>query len=134
MATAMQHAGLPARDPYAPGGLLSLGRPGHLDRLFQAAGFRDVSTFRIEAPFRLPSVDDYIAFLRTAAAPVRAMLSRLEPSAQEAAWADLRGRLSVFGAPTGWVGPEKGLPTKTRNSAAGRFDPVSTHNWFVPNP
>jgi ubiquinone/menaquinone biosynthesis C-methylase UbiE len=104
MATAMRHAGLPARDPYAPGGLLSLGRPGHLQRLFEEAGFREVSTFRIEAPFALPSVDDYIAFLRAAAAPVMALLTRLAPEAQEAAWQDLRHQLSVFRTPTEWVG------------------------------
>lgn len=105
MATATRHADLPARDPYAPGGLLSLGRPGHLDQLFLAAGFHDVSTFWLDAPFRLPSVDHYITFLRTAAAPVRAMLSRLAPDAEEAAWQDLRGQLSVFSTPIDWVGP-----------------------------
>lgn len=104
MATAMRHANLPARDPYAPGGLLSLGRPGHLDRIIQEAGFRDVVTFRIDAPFRMPSVTDYIAFLQSAAAPVMAMLSRLAPQAQEAAWQDLREQLSIFDTPAGWVG------------------------------
>lgn len=105
MATAARHAGVPPRDPFAPGGLLCLGRPGDLDRMFLAAGFRDVSTFQIEAPFRLPAVDDYIAFLRAAAAPVIALLSRLTPNAQEAAWAEMRQQLAVFGGSQGWVGP-----------------------------
>lgn len=116
MATALQHAGLPPRDPYTPGGLLSLGRPGHLDQLFEAAGYRDISTFRIEAPFRLPSVDDYIAFLRTAAAPVRVILSRLTPEAQDAAWHDLRTRLSAFTTPSGWSGPNTLLCTVGRKA------------------
>lgn len=114
MATVLRHAGLPPRDPYTPGGLLSLGRPGDLDRLFETAGFSEVSTFRIEAPFRLPSVDDYIAFLRSAAAPVVAMLSRLSPAAQEDAWLDLRDQLSVFDTPKGWVGPNTLLCTAGR--------------------
>ncbi|MGE3870218.1 MAG: class I SAM-dependent methyltransferase, partial [Pseudorhodoplanes sp.] len=114
MATASRHAGLPPRDPFAPGGLLSLGRPGHLDRLFQEAGFSQVSTFRLEAPFRLPSVDDYIAFLRAAAAPVMAMLSRLAPPAQEAAWSDIREQLAVFEGPDDWAGPNTLLLTTGR--------------------
>ena len=111
IATASRHAGVPPRDPFAPSGLLSLGRPGHLDQLFLAAGFRDVSTFQIEAPFRLPSVDDYISFLRVAAAPVKALLSRLAPAEQEAAWADLRQQLAVFEGPQGWSGPNSLLLT-----------------------
>lgn len=105
MATALRHAGVPARDPFAPGGLLSLGRPGHLDELFRAAGFRDVSVVPLDAPFRLPSVDDYVAFLRTAAAPVMALLAKLAPAAREAAWADLRQQLAVFEGAAGWSGP-----------------------------
>lgn len=114
MATATRHAGLTPRDPYTPGGLLSLGRPGHLDALFVDAGFGEVATFRLEAPFRLPSVDDYVDFLRTAAAPVMAMLSRLAQPAREAAWADIRERLSVFQVPDGWVGPNTLLLTTGR--------------------
>jgi len=114
MATALRHAGLPPRDPFAPGGLLSLGRAGHLDRLFQAAGFEEVSTFRLEAPFRLRTVDGYIAFLRAAAAPVMALLSRLAPPAQEAAWGDIRAQLTVFEQPDGWAGPNTLLLTTGR--------------------
>ena len=39
MSTALKHAGLPARDPFAAGGLLSLGQPGRIDALFRSAGF-----------------------------------------------------------------------------------------------
>ena len=55
MATALRHAGLPARSPYAPGSLMSLGEPGLLDRLLHAAGFTDISVQAIAAPFRLPT-------------------------------------------------------------------------------
>ena len=34
MMTALRHAGQPPRDPCAPGGLTSLGRPGALEALF----------------------------------------------------------------------------------------------------
>lgn len=114
MVTASRHADVTMRDPFAPGGLLSLGRPGHLDQLFLAAGFRDVLTFQVEAPFRLPSVDDYVRFLRAAAAPVMALLSPLTAAAQEAAWADLRQQLMEFDTPQGWSGPNSLLLTTGR--------------------
>lgn len=114
MSTALRHAGLAQRDPFAPGGLLSLGRPGHLDRLFEEVGFREISTFRIDAPFRLPSVENYMTFVRSAAAPVIALLSKLEPDAREAAWQDMREQLSVFASPEGWIGPNTLLVTAGR--------------------
>jgi hypothetical protein len=112
--TAFRHAGFPPCDPFLPGGLLSLGRPADLDRLFEMAGFHEVSTFRIEAPFRLPSVDDYIVFLRSAAAPVMALLSGMKPDAREAAWQDVRNQLNEFSGPEGWVGPNTLLLTVGR--------------------
>ena len=47
MATAMRHAGLRPPDPFLPGGLVSLGRPGHMDDIFQRAGFTFVATTRM---------------------------------------------------------------------------------------
>src|SRR5690606_29866573 len=60
MATALKHAGLPPRDPWQPGGLLSLGKPGLLDGLFRQAGFREVATTSIDAPFRMKSAAHYL--------------------------------------------------------------------------
>ncbi|OJF90212.1 class I SAM-dependent methyltransferase [Pararhizobium antarcticum] len=111
MATAQRHAGRPPRDPLAAGGLLSLGGTGRLDALFQAAGYHDVTTRAIEAPFRLPRVEDYVAFLLAAAAPVRAILSDLSDSARAAAWQDITDQLSVFQGKEGWVGPNRLLLT-----------------------
>jgi SAM-dependent methyltransferase len=39
MSMALRYAGLPLRDPYQPGGLLSLGKPGLIDELFGRGGF-----------------------------------------------------------------------------------------------
>lgn len=104
----------PAAGPFTSGGPLSLGRPGHLDQLFLAVGFGEVSTFRLDASFRLASVDDYINFLRVAAAPAMAMLSRLAPQAREATWADMREQLAVFTQSDGWAGPNTLLLTTGR--------------------
>lgn len=114
MSTALKHAGLPPRDPFTPGGLLSLGAPGHAEALFRAAGFESVATAAIDAPFRLPSVDHYLAFVRSSASPILQILGRLAPAAAEAAWREMRERLSVFDTPEGWVGPNELLLTAGR--------------------
>lgn len=114
MSTALKHAGLPPRDPYAAGGLLSLGRPGRIDELFKSAGFRDVATTAIDAPFRLPSVRDYLAFIRSSASPIQQILGRLDEAAAAAAWGEMEERLSVFATPLGWVGPNELLLTAGR--------------------
>lgn len=114
MATALKHAGLPPRDPYDPGGLLSLGKPGHVDELFRAAGLHEVATTALDAPFRLPSARHYLQFVRDSASPIRHILSQLAPDAAAAAWQEMEDRLSVFATPNGWVGPNELLLTAGR--------------------
>jgi SAM-dependent methyltransferase len=109
--TAFKHAGLPPRDPYAPGGLLSLGKPGLIDDLFREAGFVGVATTKVAAPFRLPSVNEYLNFVRTSASPILQILGRLDQAGQDAAWADIADKLTVFATEDGWVGPNELLLT-----------------------
>lgn len=111
MATALRHAGLPARNPHQPGGLLSLGQPGLCDQLFQSAGFRQVATTALDAPFRLPTAHHYLDFVRASASPIQQILGRLAPEAAAAAWADMEERLGQFNTPGGWVGPNELLLT-----------------------
>ena len=111
VSTALKHAGLPPPDPYQPGGLLSLGKPGLIDELFRNAGFSRVATTKIAAPFRLPSVKDYLDFIRTSASPIVALLSRLDDGAKAAAWAEIEDKLSVFNTAGGWEGPNELLLT-----------------------
>ncbi|HAX19207.1 MAG TPA: ubiquinone biosynthesis protein UbiE [Hydrogenophaga sp.] len=111
MATALRHAGLPPRNPNQPGGLLSLGQPGLCDQLFQSAGFRQVATTALDAPFRLPTARHYLDFVRASASPIQQILGRLEPEAAKAAWADMEERLGQFNTPGGWVGPNELLLT-----------------------
>jgi SAM-dependent methyltransferase len=114
MSTALRHAGLPPRDPYQPGGLLSLGKPGVIDELFREAGLREIATTRIAAPFRLPSVADYMNFIRTSAGPIVQILQPLEPARATAAWADMKKDLSQFETTSGWEGPNELLLTAAR--------------------
>lgn len=114
MSTALKHAGLPAQDPDLPGGLLSLGRPGRIDELFKAAGFRDVATTAISAPFRLASVESYLEFVRSSASPIQQILGRLDEGAAQAAWQEIQERLTGFTTPLGWEGPNELLLTAGR--------------------
>jgi ubiquinone/menaquinone biosynthesis C-methylase UbiE len=114
VSTAFKHAGLPPRDPYQPGGLLSLGRPGLIDDLFQQAGFSRVATTKLAAPFRLPSVKDYLDFIRNSASPILQILSQLDASAKDAAWAEIESKLSAFNTGDGWEGPNELLLTMGR--------------------
>ena len=114
MATALRHAGLPAADPHRPGGLLSLGQPGRANQLFTAAGFQDVATTQIDAPFKLPSARDYLDFVRDSGSPIRQILGRLDAAAAAAAWADMETQLSVFTTTSGWEGPNELLLTAGR--------------------
>lgn len=111
MVTAARHAGRPPRDPFTPGGLVSLGRPGEIERLFAQAGFHGVATTRMDAPFRLPATSDYLQFIRDAAGPILQILAGLEAAAKEAAWADIAAQLEAFQTPEGWAGPNTLLLT-----------------------
>jgi len=114
MSTALKHAGLAPRDPFQPGGLLSLGKPGLADELFRGAGLRDVATTTLDAPFRLPTARHYLDFVRTSASPIQQILGRLDPASADAAWAEMEQRLGEFATSSGWVGPNELLLTVGR--------------------
>lgn len=114
MSTALEHAGLPPRDPYLRGGLLSLGKPGLIDAFFRDAGFKDVATTKIDAPFKLPCTNDYLGFIRASASPIQQILNNLDATATEVAWAAMGARLKVFEGAAGWEGPNELLLTAAR--------------------
>ncbi|HJW12049.1 MAG TPA: class I SAM-dependent methyltransferase [Albitalea sp.] len=107
MSTAVKHAGLTPRDPFQAGGLLSLGRAGLVDGLFKDAGFTEVATTMLDAPFKLPSARHYLDFIRASASPVRQILAKLDAEAAAAAWAEMEERLAVFATASGWEGPNE---------------------------
>jgi SAM-dependent methyltransferase len=107
VATALKHAGMPPRDPYQPGGLLSLGKPGLIDNLFRTAGFSDVATTKITATFRLPSVKDYLDFVRSSASPINQILRRADNATRNKAWDEIESKLSAFNTLSGWEGPNE---------------------------
>ncbi len=107
MRVACKHAGLPPADPYRPGSLVSLGKPGRLAGMFAEAGFRHVVATRLPAPMILPAVANYMQFVQDSAAPIVAILSRLDPAARARAWAEIEDELRAFSTPDGWSGPNE---------------------------
>jgi hypothetical protein len=116
MSSALKHAGLAGRDPCLPGGLLSLGQPGRIDALFRSAGFHDVATTALDAVFILPSVDHYLAFVRSSASPILQILWQLDAAVAEAAWCEMRERLMAFTTHDGRRGPNELLLTAGRRA------------------
>ncbi len=111
MSSAMRHAGIAPSDPFRPGGLVSLGKPGLIDALFSKAGFHGVATTRIDAPFHLPATKDYMAFIRDAAGPILQILAPLSARAQADAWAGITAQLEIYQTESGWIGPNTLLLT-----------------------
>ena len=120
MSTALRHAGFAPRDPFAPGGLMSLGRQGDLEGRFRQAGFENVAATRLDAPFRLPRTADYLDFVRDAAAPIVQLLAPLDPASRADAWDDIETQLDAFQTQDGWVGPNGLLVTVGQNPALPR--------------
>lgn len=109
--TAFKYAGLPPPSPYQPGGLFSLGKPGHLDELFESAGFENVSSRAVQAPFNLPSAGSYLEFIRNSASPIMQILGALNDSDRALAWGEMEQKLQIFETESGWQGPNDLLLT-----------------------
>ncbi len=104
---ARQHAGLPDADPFAPGSLPSLGRPGLAAQLLADAGFGEIAVTPIDAPFCVPRAEDYVDFVRSAGSPVIDILRPLSPARQAQAWQAIVDQLNQYQTPSGWQGPNE---------------------------
>lgn len=120
--TAFKYAGLTPGNPYQPGGLFSLSKPGYIDELFVSAGFQEVATTAMSVPFSLPSPKAYLDFIRNSASPIIHILGKLSRPARVAAWAEMEEKLGAFQTTSGWHGPNELLltvgSTKTRRRMA----------------
>ena len=99
-----RRAQLPPPLPGQPGPF-SLGSPGVLEEAYQKAGFRDIQTRLVSAPLRLPTAAEYVRFARESFGALHQMLSSLNDSEREAAWAEIEQELRHFEGPDGFEGP-----------------------------
>jgi len=99
-----RRAALPPPLPGQPGPF-SLGGEGVLERLFSAAGFRDVETHRVDAPVLLESAAECLRFERESFGALHQMLSGLDAREQEEAWQEIADALQAFEDERGFSGP-----------------------------
>jgi len=114
MSTARRHAGLPPGSPYAPGTLFSLGKPGVLAGMLEAAGFDEIKVRAIAAPLRLASSTAYMDFIRSSGSPIMAILAPLSERQRAQAWDDMQEQLDQFATDGGWCGPNELLLASAR--------------------
>jgi SAM-dependent methyltransferase len=107
MSIARRYAGLPSAASAEPGSLLSLGAPGLLEKLLNEAGFVDITVQAVAAPFKLPSNQHYVDFVRAAGSPIIEMLTKAPQDIQNRAWDEMAVALSRFNTPDGWEGPNE---------------------------
>jgi SAM-dependent methyltransferase len=89
--------------PPAPGEpwMYALGDPGALEDLYRRAGFLNASIDAVTIQRRFPSAADAIRSMRNSAGDLRELMSRLNDTDREMAWAEIEGQLRRFEGPNG---------------------------------
>ena len=99
-----ERAGLPAPQPGQPGPF-SLGTPELLRASLEGAGYRDVHVELVEAPLRMTSAAECLAFERESFGALHQMLAGLTPEQQEDTWTEVEAALGRYEEAGGFVGP-----------------------------
>ena len=99
-----RRAGLGPPLPGQPGPF-SLGGEGVLADAFTQAGFRDVEAVTIDAPVRVPTAAECLAFEKESFGALHQMLGGLSDPEKDEAWAEIEETLGQFEGPAGFEGP-----------------------------
>jgi SAM-dependent methyltransferase len=99
-----RRAQLPPPLPGQPGPF-SLGNPRVLEEVFESAGLTEVHSQVLSAPLHLPSAAECVRFERESFGALHQMLSGLDDTQREAAWAEIEQELRKFEGPDGFQGP-----------------------------
>jgi hypothetical protein len=93
--------------PPLPGqpGPFSLSSRETISRLYESAGFVDVTFELVEAPLRLRTAADCLAFERESFGALHQMLSGLDEAEKAAAWQEVATELRRFEGPDGFEAP-----------------------------
>jgi ubiquinone/menaquinone biosynthesis C-methylase UbiE len=102
-----RHLGTTPLDPFTPGSLLSLGRPGLMAELLRQAGFSAIEVRPVQASFRVARCEDYVDFVRTSGAPIIGLLKSMDEHERERVWDDITEQLRQFSSAQGWAGPNE---------------------------
>jgi SAM-dependent methyltransferase len=99
-----RRAQLPPPLPGQPGPF-SLGNPRVLEEVFKSAGLIEVNSQVLSAPLHLPSAAECVRFERESFGALHQMLSGLDDTQREAAWAEIEQELRKFVGSDGFQGP-----------------------------
>lgn len=99
-----ERANLPAPQPGQPGPF-SLGSPGVLESLLEAAGFTDVRVEVVPAPLRMASAAECVRFERESFGALHQMMAGIDAAERPAVWAEIESKLAQFETAEGFVGP-----------------------------
>jgi SAM-dependent methyltransferase len=99
-----RHAALPPPAAGQPGPF-SLGAPGRIEALFEAAGLEDVQARKINAPVVLPSAAECLRFEQESFGALHQMLGKLDDAAKARAWTEVGEKLSAFETNGRFEGP-----------------------------
>jgi len=113
-----RHANKPA--PASGPGFFALADPKVLTVLFTGAGLTDVTITTLDATYALPSIDDAMVMIQEAFGAVRGLIADQPPSAQDAAWAEVRTILGQWVTPDGFVAPTQFHVASGRKPGPGK--------------
>lgn len=99
-----RHAALPPPAPGQPGPF-SLGAPGRIEALFEAAGLVDVQVRKMNAPVILPNAAECLRFEQESFGALHQMLGKLDEAAKARAWAEVGEKLKAFETNGRFEGP-----------------------------
>lgn len=86
-------------------GTFSLGGDGVLAAAIEQAGFKDVQSVTIDAPVRVQTAAECLAFEKESFGALHQMLGGLSDSEKDEAWTEVEETLRQFEGPAGFEGP-----------------------------
>ena len=99
-----RRAKLPPPVPGQPGPF-SLGAEGVIEKAFEQAGFRNVSSVRVDSPVLLPDARTCVQFEKESFGALHQMMSGLADSEKQAVWEEIEQELKKFETEKGFIGP-----------------------------
>lgn len=93
--------------PPAPGqpGPFSLGAEGVIEKAFEQAGFKNVSSVLVNSPVVLPSAKDCVKFEKESFGALHQMMSGLSDDEKRSVWNEIETELQQFETARGFTGP-----------------------------
>lgn len=86
-------------------GPFSLGAAGVIEKSFEAAGFRNVISVRVDSPVVLPSAKVCVQFEKQSFGALHQMMSGLAEEQKQAVWEEIEQELTQFETGKGFIGP-----------------------------